>query len=154
MAVSTWPLSRILAEVAVGSGDWTWEEEWADLDERHATDGELDKLEQQIRENGITTPVLIGSDGRLWDGHHRICIAYRLGLTEVPVEIVEPTPEPSSAPTSSAEMYDVINFVAEQCDAAERNGTPITPGLVREWLQGPKPGQRVSFPPYDETMTS
>lgn len=152
MAVTVWPLSRILAEVAVGSRDWTWEEEWADLDRRHAATGYLDTLEQQIRENGITMPVLIGSDGRLWDGHHRICIAYRLGLTEVPVEIVEPATESASASMSPAAMYDVINFIAEQCDIADREGAPVTTDLVREWLQGPKPGQRVSFPPYDEAL--
>lgn len=88
-----WPLARVLREVAVGSGDWTWDEEWADLDQRHAATGYLDTLEQKIRENGITMPVLIGSDGRLWDGHHRLRIAVRLGIGYVPVEIVPRTTE-------------------------------------------------------------
>jgi hypothetical protein len=92
-----WPLTRVLADVAVGSGDWTWDEEWADLDARHAATGYLDTLEQQIRENGITMPVLIGNDGRLWDGHHRLRIAVRLGIPYVPVEVVPPGPTTNRA---------------------------------------------------------
>lgn len=34
---------------------------------------------------GIRVPVLLGPDGRVWDGHHRIYAAYLLGI-EVPVE--------------------------------------------------------------------
>ena len=83
-----WPIKRILAEVRCGSKDWPWEDEWADLARRHAETGYLDRLAEQIAENGITMPVLIGSDGRLWDGHHRLCVAVRLGIGYVPVEIV------------------------------------------------------------------
>lgn len=89
--IQVWPLQRVLTEVRCGSQDWTWDEEWADLDRRHVDTGYLAKLEQQIGENGITMPVLIGSDGRLWDGHHRLRIAVRLGIGYVPVEIVPPT---------------------------------------------------------------
>lgn len=89
--VQVWPLRRVLTEVRCGSADWPWEDEWADLDRRHADTGYLDRLEEQIRENGITTPVLIGSDGRLWDGHHRLRIAVRAGIDYVPVEIITPT---------------------------------------------------------------
>lgn len=88
--LQVWPLTRVLTEVRCGSRDWSWEEEWADLDQRHADTGYLTTLEQQIRENGITMPVLIGSDGRLWDGHHRLRIAVRLGISYVPVEITRP----------------------------------------------------------------
>lgn len=149
MSIPRWPLSRILTEVAVGSGDWSWEEEWASLDRRHAETGYLEKLEKRIKEEGITMPVLIGSDGRLWDGHHRLRIAVRLGIQEIPVEIVEPSPEPAPARMGPAEMHDILSFVAEQCDIADQEGRSVTTALVREWLQGPRPGQRVSFPPYD-----
>jgi hypothetical protein len=88
--IEVWPLTRVLTEVRCGSQDWSWEEEWADLDRRHAETGYLDTLEQQIREHGITMPVLIGSDGRLWDGHHRLRLAVRLGIPYVPVEITPP----------------------------------------------------------------
>lgn len=142
-----WPLDRILAEVAVGSGNWSWDEEWADLERRHAETGYLVELEQQIREKGIITPVLIGNDGRLWDGHHRLCVAVKVGLEYVPVEIVKPTPECAPRPLTADEAQDALAFVAEMCDIADREGTPVTTASVREWLQGPKPGWRVSFPP-------
>lgn len=153
--LQVWPLDRILREVAVGSRDWSWEEEWADLDKRHAETGYLVKLEQQIRENGITMPVLIGSDGRLWDGHHRLRLAVTLGIGYVPVEIVQPTPEtgPDSEMTA-ADARDALAFVAEKCDTADREGTPLTTASVREWLKGPPPGCRVSFPPPSDDPQS
>ena len=85
--IEVWPLARVLSEVRCGSQDWSWDEEWLDLEARHAESGYLDKLEQKIRENGITLPVLIGTDGRVWDGHHRLRIAVRLGMSNVPVEV-------------------------------------------------------------------
>lgn len=91
--LQVWPLRRILTEVRCGSKDWSWEEEWADLARRHAETGYLDRLADQISENGITMPVLVGTDGRLWDGHHRLCIAVRLGIGYVPVEVVRPVVE-------------------------------------------------------------
>lgn len=50
---------------------------------------EIQDLVTSISVNGIQEPVLIGSDGRLWDGHHRVCAAYILGLKEIPVEFAE-----------------------------------------------------------------
>lgn len=35
---------------------------------------------------GIREPILLGSDGRVWDGHHRLCAANLLGFDVVPVE--------------------------------------------------------------------
>ena len=86
--IQVWPLTRVLTDVRCGSQDWTWDEEWADLDRRHAETGYLDRLEQEIKTRGITMPVLIGSDGRLWDGHHRLRIAVRTDIPYVPVEVV------------------------------------------------------------------
>src|SRR5690606_22968569 len=40
----------------------------------------------RIREEGIREPILLGTDGRVWDGHHRITVAMHLGLESVPVE--------------------------------------------------------------------
>ncbi len=88
--LQVWPLTRVLTEVRCGSQDWTWDEEWADLDRRHAETGYLDKLGRDIRANGITMPVLIGTDGRLRDGHHRLRLAVRLGIGYVPVELTAP----------------------------------------------------------------
>jgi len=110
--IEVWPLARVLTEVQCGSQDWSWEEEWADLDRRHAETGYLTELEQQIRQNGITMPVLIGSDGRLWDGHHRLRIAVRLGIGYVPVELTPPAdmvlPEPADRAAVLREAADEI----------------------------------------------
>ncbi|MFS4103821.1 hypothetical protein [Streptomyces sp. PD-S100-1] len=115
--IEVWPLTRVLAEVRCGSADWSWDEEWADLDQRHAVTGYLTKLEQQIRENGITMPVLIGSDGRLWDGHHRLRVAVRLGIGYVPVELTTPAnavlPEPADRAAGFEEMSP------QQCPAGK-----------------------------------
>lgn len=101
--IQVWPLTRVLTDVRCGSQDWTWDEEWADLDRRHAETGYLDRLEQEIKTRGITMPVLIGSDGRLWDGHHRLRIAVRLGIGYVPVEITPPAaPARTRAPEEAA----------------------------------------------------
>lgn len=111
-AFEVWPLARILADIRCGSHDWTWEEEWADLDTRHAETGYLDQLEQQIRANGITMPVLIGTDGRLWDGHHRLRIAVRLGINYVPVEV------PIDCPQSAAGCRHPAPTCQHGCRAA------------------------------------
>lgn len=45
----------------------------------------MDMLTTSIQETGIRMPILIGSDGRVWDGHHRLASAHRLGFALVPV---------------------------------------------------------------------
>jgi ParB-like chromosome segregation protein Spo0J len=42
-------------------------------------------LVADISANGVREPILLGDDGRVWDGHHRICAAIELNLTELPV---------------------------------------------------------------------
>lgn len=44
------------------------------------------ELTEKIRKNGITLPILLGTDGRVWDGHHRLAVAQRLRYATVPVE--------------------------------------------------------------------
>lgn len=63
-------------------GGWSEEFDW--LRQEHAED--LAALAESIREHGIRTPILLGRDGRVWDGHHRLCVAYDLGITSIPVE--------------------------------------------------------------------
>lgn len=43
----------------------------------------LNVLDSVVAE-GFRTPILIGPDGRLWDGHHRLAVALALGIS-VPV---------------------------------------------------------------------
>lgn len=63
---------------------WPAEFAWLDLHQDQA----LWTLAVDIRERGIQTPIRLGNDGRVWDGHHRLRVAVLLGLDEVPVEVV------------------------------------------------------------------
>ncbi len=68
----------------VSDGDCQgWDEEIALLNELHWV--QLKELEISISRHGILEPILIGDDGRCWDGHHRVAVAVRLGLDEIPV---------------------------------------------------------------------
>lgn len=60
-----------------------WGTEFAYLREHHA--GRLAVLRADIATNGIQTPIHIGDDARIWDGHHRLCVADELGITDVPI---------------------------------------------------------------------
>lgn len=60
-----------------------WGVEFAWLREHHAD--RLAELRAEIREHGIREPVLLGDDDRVWDGHHRLCIAVDESITEVPI---------------------------------------------------------------------
>lgn len=43
-------------------------------------------LIDSVGRKGIEQPVLLGSDGRVWDGHHRLCAAAVLDVASVPVQ--------------------------------------------------------------------
>lgn len=77
-------LDDLMRKVQDGEGHgWVTEFEWL----RKEHDGApIRSLIASILRVGIQRPVLIGSDGRLWDGHHRVYAAWALGLTEIPVE--------------------------------------------------------------------
>lgn len=72
---------HLLGVYHVGSGDWTWQEEYDDLIDEY----KQQELIQRIAAEGIQKPVLLGDDGRVWDGHHRIVAAMHIGIDEVPV---------------------------------------------------------------------
>ena len=38
------------------------------------------RLLDWVLSTGFLQPVLIGTDGRLWDGHHRVAVAAALGI--------------------------------------------------------------------------
>jgi hypothetical protein len=46
-------------------------------------------LRQLLKESGVRDPLLILPDGRVVDGVHRLELARALGLTEVPVRVVD-----------------------------------------------------------------
>jgi ParB-like chromosome segregation protein Spo0J len=77
-------LAELMAKVTPGEPhDWPTEFEWL---RKEAGGGPIRALIASILRVGIQRPVLIGSDGRLWDGHHRVYAAWALGLTEIAVE--------------------------------------------------------------------
>jgi hypothetical protein len=87
---------------------WTWDDEAADLlsadcyctsapegytgvvvvGDPCGTPGHYQlRLEEHLREVGrIEQPICLGDDGRVWDGHHRVVAAVRLGFDRLPVE--------------------------------------------------------------------
>lgn len=77
----------LLANYRPGSYDatlWTWEEEFAELFNRDTYD--ILALWKSVKENGILEPILLGDDGRVWDGHHRLTVANMMKLEDVPTE--------------------------------------------------------------------
>lgn len=66
----------------------SWAKEFAWLRENHAA--KLRALFGDVLRNGIREPILLGDDGRLWDGHHRLYVAHALGFTHVPVKFARP----------------------------------------------------------------
>jgi hypothetical protein len=77
-------LDELVAHWRPGSYDPPWT--WADEDEEVWSHDHTPALAADITTEGIRRPVLLGPDGRVWDGHHRICIARRLGLDDIPVD--------------------------------------------------------------------
>lgn len=65
-------------------GELGWEYEFNWMRSEHSA--KVSELTLSVLQNGIREPLLIGDDGRLWDGHHRLYVAYFLGFTHVPVK--------------------------------------------------------------------
>lgn len=85
------PISHILTFWRPGSqgDDWTWADEYEALHDDSVTEA----IRERVFDEGIDfidhlAPVLLGNDGRVWDGHHRICIAIECGLPALMVEVV------------------------------------------------------------------
>ncbi|MFF1946928.1 hypothetical protein ACFVWF_32845 [Rhodococcus qingshengii] len=76
--------SNIIGEVRPGD-EHSWSDEFKFLwtnDQR----GMLE-LVDSIAKEGIREAVVIGADGRLWDGHHRLAVAIALQLG--PIEVLD-----------------------------------------------------------------
>jgi hypothetical protein len=71
-------LAEILTFWRPGSHDWSWKQEYQDLmGPGHAVTA---AVRERVAAEGFgfqdhIAPILLGSDGRVWDGHHRICLA-------------------------------------------------------------------------------
>lgn len=86
------PLAQIITFWRPGSHEWSWADEYADLMGRHAYT--TDRIRDRVKEEGAgfidhAAPVMLGNDGRVWDGHHRICIAIEQGIPELAVEVIK-----------------------------------------------------------------
>lgn len=89
--------------------DWTWADEKRDLWSRDSQ--AMCRLQSSIRMHGFRPaepgeePIILGNDGRLWSGHHRILAAasidldMRLPAGTLVVRHVCPTECPEHAPT-------------------------------------------------------
>ena len=88
--IDTVRVADVLAQYGPGdSGDqliyrWGWREEFAQLWIDDAT--HMHNLLVDIKRHGIREPILLGNDGRLWDGHHRLAIAVALVHDTIPAE--------------------------------------------------------------------
>lgn len=76
------PLKQFLTTVKPGD-EWGWETEIELLRRNHSE--RIDALVLDIFSRGIQEPILIGTDSRCWDGHHRVTAAYILGLPSIPI---------------------------------------------------------------------
>lgn len=80
-------IADLISKVSPGSqGDeWTWSQE-----ARWCWDNEFDvmvKLVSSLLDEGQREPVMVGDDGRLWDGHHRLVGLIAIGETYVDAEV-------------------------------------------------------------------
>lgn len=60
-----------------------WDVEFAFLRSEHKE--RLAEIRFTAWHEGIREPIQLGNDGRVWEGHHRLCVAIDLGLGSVPV---------------------------------------------------------------------
>lgn len=67
--------------------DWTWHDEFGDIIRDNQT-GIVRDLVPDDDFTGFSNPILLGDDGRVWDGHHRICITMDNKVERLPVEYI------------------------------------------------------------------
>ena len=56
---------------------------------RTHSDEQIDQIAASIAEFGWTNPILVGADGIVVAGHARLLAARKLGMTEVPVIVLD-----------------------------------------------------------------
>ena len=72
--IEHWPITRLTPEAR---------------NARLHSEGQIAQIAASIAEFGFVTPCLIGSDGRLIAGHGRLAAAETLGLTQIPVIVLD-----------------------------------------------------------------
>jgi hypothetical protein len=76
-----------------GAGEaWTWADEslWLLTNQTEYQLGVIRRahLEQSVDWLDVFAPICLGADGRVWDGHHRICAALALGIKTAHVDVL------------------------------------------------------------------
>lgn len=97
--ISSWrPGSHDTADGPEGANlAWTWADEAHDLFTR--THEYQAKIVERVHREGIDyghsygATILLGNDGRVWDGHHRIVAGLALGIEQATVEVCTPAAE-------------------------------------------------------------
>ena len=92
--VNQMPLEELLSSYLPGhhNTEWTWEDEERDIPIRVCLccgrcGHYQEQLESYIEKHGLEgMGVCLGTDGYLWDGHHRVIAAKHLGITTIPLE--------------------------------------------------------------------
>lgn len=110
------PLQWVLENFRPGSQDppWSWEDERSDmLNVDHI--GRTADLLVKIRKDGQFDPICLGSDRRIWDGHHRIIVHQILGLKTILCEGTADDFLPSAvySPPGVAEIARVYKAMKE-----------------------------------------
>jgi len=87
------PFDYIMNNWRPGSHDWDWEDERLDLLTRDWV--RTGKLRDTIRERGFgfadaTSPIKLGNDGRIWNGHHRLILGLEFRPDTLWVDVVGP----------------------------------------------------------------
>lgn len=102
------PLSHILTFWRPGSGDWSWFEEYTRLIGDPVTAAVRDRVNAEgLGFHDDIAPVLLGSDFRVWDGHHRIILAIQLAASSLMVEFAGDDLRPTSAPAVASDLSTV-----------------------------------------------
>lgn len=122
-----------------------------------ARDGSFDELVASIQTNGILTPLLITASGLILAGHRRYEAAKEIGLTTVPVRVLdEIDPEDhdlisliENVLRSDLTVLEVANHLdslrsKRNMDAVDiSDATGISPGTVRNYLKIADAGEAI-----------
>lgn len=61
-----------------------WPAAFAWVRTHHAS--KIAEITLSLAKGGFEHPILLGDDGRVWDGHHRLAVADAIGIRAVPIE--------------------------------------------------------------------
>lgn len=125
-------LGRVLKEYRDGD-ETSWSQEFAYLRTHHAR--RIAELTVSIAIEGQRDPVMLGGDGRVWDGHHRLCVLDALSGDgdDMAVLVDHAPPDPDDLESTDCTHPD--STVAGQCvvcgestdsDACKTCGHPVS----------------------------